>query len=185
MTQHNFRRLWLKNPLFLDTETTGIGSRAEVIQLAIVAADGTVLMDELIRPFGRMDARAQAIHGISLKQLRDKPTIDQLAGAITAHLAGRTVIAYNADFDTRLLRQSFWLAGVEWRRLFQQVTFVDLMMPYARFWGGRNGRWQKLADACQQQSIRLTNAHSALADAQATRLLLMRLAGVTEKANAK
>lgn len=179
-TISNFRNLWKKQPLFLDTETTGIGSRAEVIQLAIVATDGNVLMDELIQPFGRMDARAQAIHGISLKQLRDKPTIDQLAKTIAGHLSGRMVVAYNADFDSRLLRQSLWLAGVDSKQVLRTVTFVDLMMPYARFYGGRNGRWQKLADACRQQSIRLSNAHSALADAQATRLLLMRLAGVRE-----
>lgn len=181
MSNRNFfQALWRKQPLFLDTETTGLGSRSEVVQLGIVAADGTVLFDELIRPFGKMDIKAQQVHGISPNQLRDKPTIDHHAPAILDHIRGKVVIAYNADFDSRLLRQSLWIAGLDSKRLLADVRFVDLMKPYAAFWGGRNGKWQSLENACIQQSIALTGAHSAVNDALATRLLLMRLAGVKE-----
>ena len=186
MSNRNFfRKLWQKEPLFLDTETTGLGSRSEVVQLGIVAADGTVLFDELIRPFGRMDSKAQQVHGISLGQLKSKSTIDHHANTIMDRIRGKVVVAYNADFDSRLLSQSLWLAGLDGRGLLRDVRFMDLMRPYATFWGGRNGRWQKLENACIQQGVMLSDAHSALADAQATRLLLMRLAGVKEKAHAK
>lgn len=178
-----FRRLWNKQPLFLDTETTGLGSRAEVVQLGIVAADGSVLMDELIRPFGRMDAKAQRVHGISLNALKGKPTIDAFADEIMGHIRDRVVVAYNADFDSRLLSQSLWLAGLDGKRLLRDVRFIDLMRPYAR-WNGKI-RGINLELACAQQAIRLDDAHSAVGDAQATRLLLMKLAGVKVKAHAK
>lgn len=175
-----FRSLWRKRPLFLDTETTGLGSRAEVVQLAIIDVDGAVLFNELIRPFGKMDVKAQQVHGITTNQLKDKPTIDEYADVILDHISRGPVVAYNADFDSRLLRQSLWIAGLDGKRLLREVRFVDLMRPYATFWGGRNGRWQKLESACVQQGVALSEAHTALADAQATRSLLMRLAGAKE-----
>ena len=175
-----FRSLWLKRPLFLDTETTGRGSRSEVVQLAIIDADGAVLFDELIRPFGKMDPSAQRVHGITTNQLKSKPTIDEYADVILGHITGQPVVAYNADFDSRLLRQSLWLAGLDGKQLLRDVRFVDLMKPYATFWGGRNGRWQKLENACIQQGLALSEVHSALGDAQAARALLMCLAGIKE-----
>ncbi|MFB6287159.1 MAG: 3'-5' exonuclease, partial [Candidatus Bipolaricaulia bacterium] len=46
-------RQWLdRAPLFLDTETTGIDERAEICEIAVVAADGTSLVDTLVRPTG-------------------------------------------------------------------------------------------------------------------------------------
>ena len=44
-------RKWMKDdPLFLDTETTGLDGQAEICELSVIDAGGSVLMDTLIRP---------------------------------------------------------------------------------------------------------------------------------------
>jgi hypothetical protein len=44
------RRVLQRRPLFLDTETTTDGEPAEVVEVAVVGDDGTVLLDTLVRP---------------------------------------------------------------------------------------------------------------------------------------
>ena len=59
----------MKDFVILDTETTGIQSTDEVIELGIVASDGTVLFDELFRPTVRMSDEAAKVTGISQEML--------------------------------------------------------------------------------------------------------------------
>ena len=59
-------RAWLAaNALILDTETTGLGDDAEVVELAVIDCAGAVLLDTLVRPSGPVPAEAAAIHGIT------------------------------------------------------------------------------------------------------------------------
>src|SRR5271167_2931556 len=54
-----------------DTETTGLGRRAEIIQIGVLAPDGSVLLDSLVRPLGRktMPRDLAAIHGGAIRTL--------------------------------------------------------------------------------------------------------------------
>ena len=56
--------------LVLDTETTGIGSSAEVIDLAVVDTTGTVRLDTLIMPNDNIPAEASAVHGLTRRMLQ-------------------------------------------------------------------------------------------------------------------
>ena len=51
------------------------------------------------------------------------------------------------------------------------------MKAYAQYYGQRNTRyggyrWQSLTKACQQQRVRVSNAHDALGDARLTAALI-------------
>lgn len=92
--------------VILDTETTGLGSTDVVIQIGVTDHRGVTLVDTLVRPAVAIGSGAQAVHGISAEAVagaRDFPTVlPELVRAI----AGKTVVAYNAPFDRRLLDQT-------------------------------------------------------------------------------
>lgn len=164
---------WLDaNALILDTETTGLDDDAEVVELAVIDCAGTVLLDTLVRPSGPVPAEAAAIHGITDAMLADVPTWPEIHDRFCRLIAGRQVIAYNADFDVRLIEQTarrYRESIPDLVPLDQVATFSCAMLAYADFygeWSAEKGRyrWQKLANAAQQQSVMVENAHRALGD---------------------
>jgi DNA polymerase-3 subunit epsilon len=92
--------------LILDTETTGLEAHDEVIQLAIVDMRGHVLLQTLVRPTVPVGTEARAIHGITDEVLAEAPSFAQLHETIAGLLGNRSVLAYHAHFDCRLLAQT-------------------------------------------------------------------------------
>lgn len=168
----------------LDTETTGLGHRDEVLEIGVLSLAGDVLMDQLVRPSAVASwPEAQSVHGIGPEAVADSPALSAVLPALRDVLAGRTAVVYNADYDRRLLYQSAAVCGadkLEWLFL-DEVDWRDVMDPYARFWGqrGYNGRarWQKLTVACQQQGVIVADSHRAIGDCRMTLALLQKLAG--------
>jgi DNA polymerase-3 subunit epsilon len=90
--------------VFLDTETTGFPPSAEVVDLAIVTADGEVLVETLVRPLAPIPPATTAIHGITDQDVAGAPCWLEIHDRVCSALAGRTIIIYNVDFDRRVLR---------------------------------------------------------------------------------
>ena len=181
---------WLEaNALILDTETTGLDADAEVVELAVIDCAGTVLLDTLVRPSGPVPAEAAAIHGITDAMLADAPTWSEIHDRFCRLIAGRQVIAYNADFDVRLIEQTarrYRESIPDLVPLDQVATFSCAMLAYADFygeWSAEKGRyrWQKLSAAAQQQGVTVGNAHRALGDCLMT-LGVVRAMASTENA---
>ena len=181
---------WLDaNALILDTETTGLDADAEVVELAVIDCAGTVLLDTLVRPSGPVPAEAAAIHGITDAMLADAPTWSEIHDRFCRLIAGRQVIAYNADFDVRLIEQTarrYRESIPDLVPLDQVATFSCAMLAYADFygeWSAEKGRyrWQKLSAAAQQQGVTVGNAHRALGDCLMT-LGVVRAMAFTENA---
>jgi DNA polymerase III epsilon subunit-like protein len=59
--------------VYLDTETTGFGKRAEIVDIAVVDGGGQVLFESLVRPTRRIPAEVIAIHGITNADVKDAP----------------------------------------------------------------------------------------------------------------
>lgn len=160
--------------VILDSETSGLGSDAEIIQIAILDMRGTVLLDRLIRPNGNIPAEASAIHGITFKTVEDQPTFKAVAPDIRSALEGRRCLIYNRGYDHRLLKQSAMLDGLDpYAVLPSSTRFECVMLPYSA-WIGEPGRhrgeyrWQRLP----------SGDHSALGDCLATRRVLFTMAGL-------
>jgi len=160
----------------LDTETTGLDTRAEVVQIGLLDAEGRVVFDSLVRPRSPVPAEASAIHGISNEMLQDAPTFADLYVQLSVMLAARPLIAYNMDFDWRMLLQSAALYGLPPVRTGARHC---AMKNYATYRGslrqGGGYRWFKLGEACKQERIRVQNAHTALGDCQMTLALLQKM----------
>ncbi len=170
-------REMLKTPaVILDFETTGIKD-AEIVQIGLIDTAGNVLMDTLVKPNIPIPAEVVRVHGISDATVRDAPTFNDLYIQFSVLLAGKVVVAYNADFEKMILTGVCARRGLPLPRL---KMWACAMRNYAGYWGQVNGRggmkWQRLGIACQQQGVPSTNAHNALADCQMTLGLLSAMA---------
>jgi DNA polymerase III subunit epsilon len=159
------RQYWALEPVFIDTETTGLGPWSEVIEISVVDWQGNTLVDTLIRPSQTIPESVIWVHGITNDMVRQSPTWDEAWPTIQASLSGRYIGIYNAEFDLRLMRQSHEQYGLAWD-VDEQRCFC-IMKLYAHFHS--QGRWQKLEAAVHQCGLTITHAHRAHADALAAR----------------
>ncbi len=166
-------------PVYLDTETTGLESNDEIVDICILDHDGAVLVDSLVNPMRKMPREAMRIHGITDEMVKDAPTWADIWPEVETVLAGRRVAIYNAEFDVRMMHQSHQKHQMRWR--LRDTSYLCIMKLYAQFCGEWNysfgsWRWQKLEVAGQQCRIALPNAHRARADALLAREVLLYMA---------
>lgn len=153
--------------LVLDLETTGVGVGDEICEITILDATGTPLLDTLIRPTRPIPAEAAAIHRITDDMVASAPTWAEVAEQYAFIVGGRTVVAYNADFDERLLLQTHRLHNL----VAPSLSKACVMRLYAS-WNGEwdRGRecwvWRKLIDAATECGLEQDGAHRAHADAR-------------------
>ena len=106
------------------------------------------------------------------------PSFKQIYIRLSTLLAGQVVVAYNMDFDWRMIQQT----SARYRLPDLRMAKRDCaMQQYARFKGvrqknGRNYIRHKLGDAARQEGLMLTQAHAALDDAQMTLALIHSMA---------
>jgi DNA polymerase-3 subunit epsilon len=152
----------------IDFETTGfVPERTDrIVEVGIVLTDDYGRIEDewttLVNP--HRDVSASFIHGIAAGDLLDAPVFPALSDHILDMLSGRTVVAHNATFDMRFLQCEL-----------QRAHYVIPDRPAALCsmkWAGRVIGTAKLAHCCEAFDIPLTEAHSALCDAQATAQLM-------------
>ena len=174
---------WARNLLahrfyVLDTETTGLGPTDEIVQIAILDETGADVMAQLIKPTRPIPPVASAVHGIRDADVAGAPSFKDLYIRLSTVLAGQVVIAYNMDFDWRMLQQT----AARYRLPPVRIGKRDCAMKqYARYKGlrhsnGRNYVWHKLGAAIAQEGLSAEPAHDALADARMTLSLIRKMA---------
>ncbi|PWJ48453.1 exonuclease, DNA polymerase III, epsilon subunit family [Quadrisphaera granulorum] len=154
----------------LDLETTGLSPRTErIVEVAVVhvSPEGVAGTEwsTLVYP-GRPTVGATHVHGIRPADVRNAPRFAQIASALVDVLAGRVLVAHNANFDVPFLRAEFERAGVTMPDVPRLCTLTESRRHLPQLLR------RKLADCCAAAGVRLTGAHSALGDARATAGLL-------------
>lgn len=165
--------------LYLDTETTGLGADAEIIEVALVEVavvddGGVVLLNTLVNPGRSIPAAATAIHGITDDMVADAPTATEVVARVLDLARGRTVVIYNAAFDVQ------FFPGLQ-----EVATAVECCMRRHAEWRGQwsewheGFKWHKLTVAAKDAGHDWGGgtAHRALADAQACRTVWQWLPG--------
>ena len=169
----------LQEPLVvLDTETTGLGQRDQIVQVAVIDGTGEPLLVRLVRPTVPIPPDASRVHGITADTVKDAPTFPEVYAELTAVLRDQTIIAYNAEFDRRMLNQT---CAVYQLARFPAAPWHCAMLRFAEYHGQwnyarRSFAWQKLSAACALMGVAPAGTHSALGDAQMTLRLVQRLA---------
>jgi DNA polymerase-3 subunit epsilon len=102
----------------VDTETNGLArDRCELTEVGAVLVGGGELHDRfqslvgVAQPLGR---GIQRFTGITQGMVDAAPPPEQVLPQLAEMLRGRILVAHNARFDERVLRQAFERAGLEW-----------------------------------------------------------------------
>ena len=168
--------------VYLDTETTGFGPRAEIVDIAVVSAAGEVLLESLVQPTRRIPADAIAIHGITNADVKDAPAWCDLYEDLLRVLAGRRIIVYNVIFDRQMVNQ----ACERYALAAPAADWECAMRKYAGFYGNwdpgkRWYRFQKLERAVLTFGAE-PGGHRAAADAFACRAVVLGMAATAPPA---
>lgn len=163
-----------------DTETSGIGDRAAIIQASLTDDNGQCLLTAHVRlPAGcSVHPKALAVHGITDEHLSvhgvpwEQVYINLMLALHTAKLNGCRLVIYNAPFDTGMVDQTCRLhsmSPVGFNTLMKDWPPLDGMLAYAEYvgeWNGKYGnyRWHKLTEACERLKLPVLDAHDALGD---------------------
>lgn len=174
-------RKWLNSkPLYLDSETTGLGNDAEIVDICIIDWDGKTLINSLVRPNKRIPADATAIHGITNNMVKNAPIWKNIWNQVQKVLANRILGIYNEEYDLRLMKQSCLINDLSWSPPYSNSFCI--MKLYATFYGvwndhHNNFTFQSLKNAGKQCSIDFVFAHRASDDTFLSRAVLFHIAG--------
>ena len=165
------RRRIQQRPLYLDTETTGLGRGAEIVEICVLDDRDVPVYETLVRPEQPIPAEATEIHGIDDAMVASAPSWPEVWRSLQPRLARRIVGMYNASFDVSMIRRmnrrhGFAEAG---------ARAFCVMRLFASWEGEPQGRL-RLADVGRRCRIELPNAHRARADARLTRAVLHHMA---------
>jgi len=151
----------------LDTETTSLEA-PEIVEIAVVVADGETLLDTLVRPTVPIPADATAVHDITDAMVADAPTWPEAYPHLVEALRGRRVLVYNEVFDAYAVATTCALHALP----VVETRWCDLMEPYAEWFG----EW---SDTYQDYRFQLLpgGGHRALDDCRAALALLQTMAG--------
>ncbi len=180
---------WLKkNCLILDTETTGLGDDAEIVEISVINAQGDVLLNSLVKPSKRIPAEATAVNGITDEMVAGAPTWDQLHQQFTDIMSSteQPLVIYNDAYDIRILNNTARIYGISpayfTSGFVRNYDHVDCAMHlYAEFYGQWDDyrdqyKWQKLTNAVKQCGLEVEGAHRSLSDCKMTLQVLQFMA---------
>lgn len=167
-----------QKPIYIDTETTGLGKEDEIIEIAIIEHDGTVLFNSLCKPTRSIPPEAVRINHITDEMVKDKPSWVVIWQKIRPLLFGRIIGMYNAEFDYRMMKQTHQKYNLEWK---DNLRVFDIMKLYAMFRGEidpirRQYKFFSLEAAGKMAGIPIPNSHRAVDDTLLARALLHHIA---------
>ncbi len=148
--------------MILDTETNGVGQNSEVIEVSVMNTKGDVLLDTLLKPKTlTMNPFAERVHGINLNMLKDAPSWSEVFPELRALADRRTILAWNASFDSGVLAQTSSIWNVEQPRW----LFVCAMRLYAKKRGIKiRGLHKSVVDEGLAHLLETYQSHRALGD---------------------
>ena len=154
----------------LDSETTGLKTPVQFVEVAIVDAGARTLFEGTVRPGCRIEAGATRIHGHTTRSLAGSPPFWEIYPDLLEALWGRRVVVYNASYDRRAWDTAVRSLGARGTLAGELPAWECAMRRYAAYVGEpskRGGyRSQKLPGG----------DHSALGDALATLRLIEEIA---------
>jgi DNA polymerase-3 subunit epsilon len=168
--------------IFLDTETTGLYQDDEIVEIAIINSRGETLLDTLVRPTQKISNDAKSIHGISNKMVKNAPSFKEISDRLQDLLKGQVLIAYNDDFDIKMLKQSAKAHELKsFQKFIKNIESYCAMHQFAMFYGElydrNNFEWKSLGFALNHLNIKTNmKAHRALSDAFSTLRVVEELA---------
>ncbi|AEV26834.1 DNA polymerase III subunit epsilon [Azospira sp. APE16] len=156
--------------IFLDTETTGLEHKQghRIIEVAGVEMVNRRLTNrhfhKYINPERAIDEGAQAVHGISLEFLADKPKFAAIAADFLDFIRGAELVIHNAAFDVGFLNAE--LARLKLPPVGEVCSgVVDTLKMAKEMHPGKKNNLNALCDRYEVDNSHRT-LHGALLDAE-------------------
>jgi len=166
--------VWLNTYAVIDFETTGLspdhGARPTEIAVVLVSHDRIIdRYQSLMNPGVHIPYEIQAFTGITNEMVRKAPSVREIMKQAVQFVGKHPLVAHNAAFDRK-----FWDAELQKINLrFDHKFACSLLLSRRLFPDAPN---HKLATLVQNLHLPNTGRHHrALADAEATAHLLMRI----------
>jgi DNA polymerase-3 subunit epsilon len=169
-------RLADANTVVLDLESTGLLHRdpeTEIAQICVVDVKGRQLFSMLLKPSQPMSNEVIGIHKITNVQVQHQPLFRQVAKLIAFVLKDKHVVAFNADFDWKLLIHMF----KKYNQELPEISGVSCCMDKFSEWTGEYSekkggfKWQPLPNFSG------TTSHDAFNDCLNTLKVMQKLSG--------
>src|SRR5215212_7370744 len=147
----------------LDVETNGrAGVLCEMTEVGAVLVGGGELherFESLVRVERPLTRGIERFTGITQAMVNGAPPPEDVLPRVAELLEGRVLVAHNAAFDRRVLRQAFKRAGLKWPRP-PVVCTIAMARRFAPL-----VRERKLAALADSLGIPVDEVHRALPDA--------------------
>lgn len=142
--------------IYLDTETTGLDSDDEIVEITIIDDDENILIDTLVKPINHTEwPSAERVHGISPMDVRNAPIQMEISNQIRNVVRDCSVVIYNAPYDRQYLPE-----------LEEAFEIKCCMREFAEF---NRSKWMGLATATEIIGYVRQDSHRALPDTLACR----------------
>lgn len=159
--------VWEDGWVTFDTETTGFGSDARVVEFGAVYFERGEPVHEwstLIYPDGVnwSDSRVQealSVNNLSFETLSRQPRFVDVMPNILLELSVPVLVAHNAEFDLRMLNQEFTRAG-------RAPLCPELVVCTCQLAASMTGRKRKLSYVAERYGVQQSGAHRATVDAE-------------------
>ena len=165
---------WPHTPLIVvDVETTGLSPRIhDIIELgAIKVLEGKIVdrFHRMVRPTQPLSAGTRQITGIDDRDVADAPLPGEVMEEFLSFADGAILVAHNARFDDGFIRAAAWRHNhVEVNLpVLDTLALARIRVPGLKSYG--------LSALTQHFKVVLSQHHRALADAEATAEILLKL----------
>ncbi len=155
----------------LDTETTGleVSQGHRLIEIGCVEIMHRRTTDQTfhqyVNPERDIDAGAQEVHGITLKDLEDKPKFSTIADDLIQYIEGAELVIHNASFDVGFINAELVRAKHKITDIRECCTVIDSLSQARKMHPGQKNSLDAL---CKRYEIDNSHRelHGALLDAQ-------------------
>jgi DNA polymerase-3 subunit epsilon len=169
-------RLSDPNTVVVDVETTGLLSQdptTEIVQISVVNFKGRPLFSMLLKPDRPMNETVINIHGITNQEVENQPTFPQVAKMLSFILEDKHLVAYNADFDVKLIWHLYKKYELKMPKLSGSGCCMDKYSEWSGEWNDKKSgfKWHKLPNLTGGM------AHDAFVDCLNTLQVMKMMAG--------
>lgn len=131
--------------VFLDTETTGTSAFDEIVNLGISDENASSLYNEFFKPPLLIKKDASEVSGITNDMVENKPLFKNEWNKIYTILENKKFVAYNADFDARMIQQTAQNHQISQIETDKSIDgYVDAMEIVSMFLGLKPNRYYSI-----------------------------------------
>lgn len=165
-----------KRYVVIDFETTGLNAvEDEIIEIGAVKIENMQIVDQfssLVKPKKEISEKSREITGISPEMLEQAPTFQQIMPEFFKFIEDSILVAHNADFDYRFLRESSKYFGKD-----INIPYIDTLQMSKALLSLSSYGLEKVVKALSLEDF---NHHRALDDASITARVFLKLVEMAE-----